>query len=58
MNRVRVIEGDDYAGLYKEVLIDTPIGPYFMKYEKNYYGIYIYIYLNKKKKKKKFTSKI
>lgn len=32
MNRVRVIEGDDYAGLYKEVLIDTPIGPYFMKF--------------------------
>jgi hypothetical protein len=31
MNRVRVIDGDDYAGLYKEVLIDTPIGPYFMK---------------------------
>lgn len=32
MNRVRVIDGDDYAGLYKEVLIDTPIGPYFMKF--------------------------
>jgi len=32
MDRVRVIDGDDYAGLYKEVLIDTPIGPYFMKF--------------------------
>lgn len=26
------MEGDDYSGLYRDVLIDTPIGPYFMKF--------------------------
>lgn len=32
IRNIRVIEGDDYAGLYKDVLIDTPVGPYFMRY--------------------------
>jgi V-type H+-transporting ATPase subunit d len=32
MKSIKVLEGDDYTGLYKEVLIDTPVGPYFMKF--------------------------
>lgn len=32
MKNVKVLEGDDYAGLYRDVLIDTPLGPYFMKF--------------------------
>ena len=29
---IKVLEGDDYSGLYREVLIDTPVGPYFMRF--------------------------
>mmetsp|Transcript_66327 Transcript_66327/g.92298 ORF Transcript_66327/g.92298 Transcript_66327/m.92298 type:complete len:88 (+) Transcript_66327:328-591(+) len=32
MKNIKVMEGDDYEGLYRDVLIDTPIGPYFMKF--------------------------
>lgn len=32
MKNMKVLEGDDYTGLYKDVLIDTPVGPYFMKF--------------------------
>ena len=32
MRNIKVLEGDDYSGLYKDVLIDTPVGPYFMKF--------------------------
>jgi V-type H+-transporting ATPase subunit d len=32
IRNIRVVEGDDYAGLYKDVLIDTPVGPYFMRF--------------------------
>jgi V-type H+-transporting ATPase subunit d len=27
-----VLEGDDYTGLYRDVLIDTPVGVYFMRF--------------------------
>jgi len=26
------LEGDDYTTLYREVLIDTPVGPYFIRF--------------------------
>jgi len=29
---IKVLEGDDYTGLYRDVLIDTPVGPYFIKF--------------------------
>ena len=29
---VQPIEGDDYAGLYQNVLIDLPVGVYFSKF--------------------------
>lgn len=32
LKNISVLEGDDYTGLYKDVLIDTPIGHYFMKF--------------------------
>ena len=32
MKNIKVLEGDDYSSLYKEVLIDTPVGPYFMRF--------------------------
>jgi len=32
MRNIKVLEGDDYSGLYRDVLIDTPVGPYFMKF--------------------------
>jgi len=30
MKNIKVLEADDYAGLYRDVLIDTPVGSYFM----------------------------
>jgi len=32
LKNISVLEGDDYTGLYKDVLVDTPIGHYFMKF--------------------------
>jgi V-type H+-transporting ATPase subunit d len=32
LSNIKVLEGDDYSGLYRDVLIDTPVGPYFMKF--------------------------
>lgn len=32
LKNISVLEGDDYTGLYRDVLIDTPIGGYFMKF--------------------------
>lgn len=32
IKNIKVLEGDDYTSLYKDVLIDTPVGPYFMKF--------------------------
>lgn len=32
IRNIKVLEGDDYSGLYRDVLIDTPIGPYFMRF--------------------------
>lgn len=32
MRNIKVLEGDDYSGLYRDVLIDTPVGPYFMTF--------------------------
>eukprot|EP01017_Pseudomicrothorax_dubius_P022737 TRINITY_DN2456_c0_g1_i2.p1 TRINITY_DN2456_c0_g1~~TRINITY_DN2456_c0_g1_i2.p1 ORF type:complete len:386 (-),score=119.40 TRINITY_DN2456_c0_g1_i2:120-1277(-) len=29
---LRLLEADDYSSLYSSVLIDTPVGPYFMKF--------------------------
>jgi V-type H+-transporting ATPase subunit d len=32
MKNIKVLEGEDYSGLYRDVLIDTPVGPYFMRF--------------------------
>jgi len=32
MRNIKVLEEDDYTGLYRDVLIDTPVGPYFMRF--------------------------
>jgi len=32
MSSIKVLDADDYAGLYSTVLIDTPVGPYFMRF--------------------------
>lgn len=32
MANLKVLEGDDYIALYQHVLIDTPVGPYFMRF--------------------------
>lgn len=32
MRSIKVLDGDDYTGLYRDVLIDTPVGPYFMRF--------------------------
>jgi len=32
MKNIKVLEGDDYSGLYRDVLIDTPVGTYFMRF--------------------------
>lgn len=29
---LRLLEAEDYSGLYSSVLIDTPVGPYFMRF--------------------------
>jgi len=34
------MEGDDYSGLYRDVLIDTPVGVYFMRFlEESFEGM-------------------
>ena len=32
LKNIRTVEGDDYATLYQQVLIDLPIGDYFRKF--------------------------
>ena len=32
LKNIRIVEGDDYATLYQQVLIDLPIGEYFRKF--------------------------
>ena len=32
MKNIKVLEGDDYTGLYWDVLIVTPVGVYFMRF--------------------------
>jgi V-type H+-transporting ATPase subunit d len=32
LKNIRTIEGDDYATLYQQVLVDLPIGGYFRKF--------------------------
>lgn len=32
LKNIRTVEGDDYATLYQQVLIDLPIGKYFRKF--------------------------
>jgi V-type H+-transporting ATPase subunit d len=32
MREIKVIDPDDFAELYKVVLIDTPVGPYFLRF--------------------------
>ena len=40
MNLIKAIENaDDYSQLYKEVLVDTPIGVYFMKFLESHVGL-------------------
>jgi len=35
IKNIKVLEGDDYTSLYRDVLIDTPVGIYFMKFLEN-----------------------
>lgn len=43
MKNIKILEGEDYAQLYRDVLIDTPVGPYsllkniFYKFFKLYF---------------------
>lgn len=30
MKNIKVLDGDDFSSLYRDVLIDTPVGKYFM----------------------------
>ena len=40
MKNIKVLEGEDYSGLYRDVLIDTPVGVYFMKFlEESFEGM-------------------
>ena len=32
IRNMKVLEGDDYSGLYRDVLIYTPLGLYFMRF--------------------------
>jgi V-type H+-transporting ATPase subunit d len=32
LKNIRTVEGDDYATLYQQVLVDLPIGNYFRKF--------------------------
>ena len=32
LNNIQPIEGDDYASLYQNVLVDLPVGVYFRKF--------------------------
>lgn len=36
MKNIKVLEGDDYSALYRDVLIDTPVGTYFMRFIEEY----------------------
>jgi V-type H+-transporting ATPase subunit d len=38
MRNIKVVEADDYSTLYSTVLIDTPVGPYFMKFLEDIIG--------------------
>ncbi len=29
---IKVLDPNDYSGLYQTVLIDTPVGPYFLRF--------------------------
>ena len=35
LKNIRTVEGDDYATLYQQVLVDLPIGKYFRKFLDN-----------------------
>ncbi len=40
IKNIKVMEGDDYSGLYRDVLIDTPVGSYFMRFlEESFEGM-------------------
>jgi len=40
MKNIKVMDGDDYTGLYRDVLIDTPVGVYFIRFlEESFEGI-------------------
>lgn len=40
IKNIKVMEGDDYSGLYRDVLIDTPVGVYFMRFlEESFEGM-------------------
>lgn len=32
LRNIKVLDGDDFTALYRDVLIDTPVGPYFMRF--------------------------
>jgi len=32
IKNIKIMDGDDYTGLYRDVLIDTPVGVYFLRF--------------------------
>ncbi len=38
MSSIKVLDPDDYSGLYSTVLIDTPVGPYFLRFLEDVIG--------------------
>jgi len=32
MKNIKVLDGEDFSALYRDVLIDTPVGKYFMTF--------------------------
>ena len=32
LQNMEVVDPEDFAGLYRTVLIDTPVGPYFLRF--------------------------
>mmetsp|Transcript_48385 Transcript_48385/g.67234 ORF Transcript_48385/g.67234 Transcript_48385/m.67234 type:complete len:387 (+) Transcript_48385:42-1202(+) len=38
IKNMKIVDADDYSTLYSTVLIDTPVGPYFMKFLDEYLG--------------------
>lgn len=39
LKNIKTVDGDDYATLYQQVLIDLPIGDYFRKFLEDQIGV-------------------